>query len=201
MRILPEETVGGRRFVRGEFGGTKRIERGENLLYIDRNGATFHVKEWHHTKRRNTMHWILAMMMNLIFLAAPAAEQNRAPQSWDAKTIAWQKIDADGSKWSVLEGRSDVPGEAFTYAAFIPAGFHEHHWHASDARVAVVQGTLKVSFGETLDLEHLKSYAVGSYLLVPANVKHTMAADEDTIIIGTAVGPWHTHRHEEHAHR
>ena len=147
------------------------------------------------------MHWIMAMMMNLIFLAAPAAEQNRAPQSWDAKTIAWQKIDADGSKWSVLEGRSDVPGEAFTYAAFIPAGFHEHHWHASDARVAVVQGTLKVSFGETLDLEHLKSYAVGSYLLVPANVKHTMAADEDTIIIGTAVGPWHTHRHEEHAHR
>jgi quercetin dioxygenase-like cupin family protein len=41
---------------------------------------------------------------------------------------------------------------------------------------------LKVSFGETLDLEHLKSYPVGTYLFVPANVKHTMAADEDTVI-------------------
>jgi quercetin dioxygenase-like cupin family protein len=147
------------------------------------------------------MEWTMAMLLNLIFLAVPAAEQNKAPQSCNAKTIVWQKIDADGGKSSVLEGRSDVAGEAFTYAAFIPTGFHEHHWHTSDARVAVVQGTLKVSFGETLDLEHLKSYAVGSYLLVPANVKHTMAADEDTIIIGTAVGPWHTHHHEEHEHQ
>src|SRR6267143_181973 len=114
-------------------------------------------------------------------------------RAWDAKTIVWQKVDSDGTKWSVLEGRSDVPGEAFTYAAFVPAGFHEFHSHASDARVAVVQGVLKVSFGETLDLEHLKSYPVGSFLFVPANAKHTMAADEDTIIIGTAVGPWHTH--------
>jgi len=89
-----------------------------------------------------------------------------------------------------------VPGEAFTYAALIPAGHSEHHWHSSDARVAVIQGTLKVSFGETLDLVHLKSYPVGTFLYVPANAKHTMAADVDTIIIGTAVGPWHTHHGE-----
>src|SRR6266850_3066990 len=58
-------------------------------------------------------------------------------RAWDAKTIVWQKVDSDGTKWSVLEGRSDVPGEAFTYAAFVPAGFHEFHSHATDARVAV----------------------------------------------------------------
>ncbi len=146
------------------------------------------------------MLWIIAMMVNLIFMTASPGEQPKVPQSWDAKSIQWQKIDPDGSKWSVLEGRSDMSGEAFTYAAFIPAGFHEHHWHGTDARVVVVQGTLKVSFGETLDLEHLKAYPVGTYLFVPANVKHTMAADEDTIIIGTAAGPWHTGRHSDHAH-
>jgi hypothetical protein len=27
-----------------------------------------------------------------------------------------------------------------------------------------------------------------------------MAADEDTIIIGTAVGPWHTHHPEDQGH-
>jgi hypothetical protein len=91
-----------------------------------------------------------------------------------------------------------VVGEAFTYPAFVPAGFHGFHSHATDARVAVVQNILKVSFGETLDLEHLKTYPVGSFL--PANVKHTMGADEDTIIIGTAVGPWHTHHQEDQHH-
>ena len=46
------------------------------------------------------------------------------------------------------------------------AGFHEHHWHGTDARVVVLQGTLKVSFGETFDLEYLKAYHVGTHLFV-----------------------------------
>jgi quercetin dioxygenase-like cupin family protein len=147
------------------------------------------------------MYWVIALILNLVLLAATVTESTKAPRAWDAKTIVWQQVDSDGTKWSVLEGRSDVVGEAFTYAAVVPAGFHDFHSHATDVRVAVVQGVLKVSFGETLDLEHLKSYPVGSFLFVPANIKHTMAADEDTIIIGTAVGPWHTHhREDQHQH-
>src|SRR5260370_17153996 len=136
-------------------------------------------------------------MMNVVLLAAPVTGPTKAPRAWDAKSIVWQKIDSDGTKWSVLEGQSDVPGEAFTYAAFVPAGFHDFHSHTTDARVAVVQGVLKVSFGEALDLEHLKSYPVGSFLFVPANVKHTMAADKDPITIGTALVPRHT-PHPDH---
>jgi len=144
------------------------------------------------------MHWLIAIIVNLALVALPSGEPTKSPQAWDARSINWQKVDSDGTKWAILEGRSDVPGEAFTYAAFIPAGFHDFHSHGSDARVAVVQGVLKVSFGDTLDLEHLKPYPVGTFLYVPANAKHTMAADEDTIIIGTAAGPWHTHHPEEH---
>ena len=144
------------------------------------------------------MHWLITIIVNLALVALPSGEPTKSPQAWDARSINWQKLDSDGTKWAILEGRSDVPGEAFTYAAFIPAGFHDFHSHGSDARVAVVQGVLKVSFGDTLDLEHLKPYPVGTFLYVPANAKHTMAADEDTIIIGTAAGPWHTHHPEEH---
>jgi len=144
------------------------------------------------------MHWLITIIVNLALVALPSGEPTKSPQAWDARSISWQKVDSDGTKWAILEGRSDVPGEAFTYAAFIPAGFHDFHSHGSDARVAVVQGVLKVSFGDTLDLEHLKPYPVGTFLYVPANAKHTMAADEDTIIIGTAAGPWHTHHPEEH---
>jgi quercetin dioxygenase-like cupin family protein len=152
------------------------------------------------------MRYLLTFVLSLLFTAGmvPQAKENRSPakkpQAWDAKSIEWQEVDADGTKSALLEGRRDVPGEAFTYAFFIPAGYHEHHWHSSDARVAVIQGALKVSFGETLDLEHARAYPAGCFLLVPANVKHTMAADQDTIIIGTATGPWATHRHGEHHH-
>jgi len=148
----------------------------------------------------------LSMLFLGLLMAAGAVPESadrgaaKKPQAWDAKSIEWQQVDPDGTKSALLEGRRDVPGEAFTYAVFIPACYHEHHWHSADARVAVIQGALKVSFGETLDLEHARAYPAGSFLLVPANVKHTMAADEDTILIGTAVGPWSTHRHGEHHH-
>jgi len=152
------------------------------------------------------MRFVLSLILGLAITTGSAPQtansstSTKVPQAWVAKTIQWQDIDKDGTKYALLEGRRDVPGEAFTYAFFIPAGYHEHHWHTSDARVAVIQGALKVNFGETLDLDHMTAYPVGSFLLVPANVKHTMAADVDTIIVGTAVGPWATHRHGEHEH-
>jgi len=135
----------------------------------------------------------------LILLAALSAltlvgQETKGPQGWTAKTIPWQSTSPDWTKWAVLEGKSDVPGQAFTYAAFVPAGYTDHHSHASDARVAVVQGALKVGFGP--NPTHFETYPVGSFLFVPANVEHTMAAYEDTILIGTAVGPWATHHHD-----
>jgi len=151
-------------------------------------------------RKGDSMHWLIAVVLNVIFVTPPAAAQNKVPQAWDAKTIQWQQVDSDGTKWAILEGRSELPGEAFTYAAFVPAGFCNHHRHTTDARVAVVQGTLKVSFGDALDVQSLKPYPAGSFLFVPANVKHTMATDEDTILIGTAFGPWDTHHHERDSH-
>ncbi len=142
------------------------------------------------------MKFVLAM---LILFVAAVAMLAQSQQAWDAKTIVWQDIEPDGTKYALLEGDRNTPGKAFTYAFFIPAGYWEHHWHTQDARVAVVSGALKVSFGEKLDKNGAKAYPAGSYLLVPANVKHSMGADVDTIIIGTAVGPWATHHNENHA--
>ena len=81
----------------------------------------------------------------LLFSVAAFAQ---SPQAWDAKTIVWQDLDHDGTKWAVLEGDKDATDKAFTYAFFIPAGYSEHHWHSQDARVAVILSELKVSFGD-----------------------------------------------------
>ena len=114
-------------------------------------------------------------------------------KAWTPDTITWQELNADGTKYTVLEGRRDVPGEAFTYAFFIPAGVWDSpHSHTAEARVVVVKGNLKLGYGRALDKQSAREFPVGSYLLVPANADHFDGADEDTIIIGTAVGPWKT---------
>src|SRR5260370_8801487 len=90
---------------------------------------------------------VLAML--ILFLTAVAMPA-RSQQAWDAKTIVWQDIEPDGTKYALLEGDRNTSGKAFTYAFFIPAGYWEHHWHTQDARVPVVSGALKVSFAEKL---------------------------------------------------
>ena len=143
---------------------------------------------------------ILTFIIAFTLLAAAQDGRVAGTQShaWTADNIKWQEEYPDGTKYSLLEGSRDIPGKAFTYAFFIPAGYYEHHWHSSDARVAVLSGALRVGYGESLDKSRMQSYGVGSFLLVPANMKHSMGAETDTIIIGTALGPWSTHHNHEH---
>jgi hypothetical protein len=69
-----------------------------------------------------------------------------------------------------VRGNKEEPGKASTYAFFIPAGSTTRQ----DARVAVIAGALRVAIGPTLDEERAKSYPVGTFMLVPANVEHTL---------------------------
>jgi quercetin dioxygenase-like cupin family protein len=149
-------------------------------------------------KEEFEMRATVALLVVFGLMLAAGGQDKSTPQGWTAKTIQWQTTSPDGTKWAVLQGKADVPGEMFTYAAFVPAGYHDRHSHSSDVWVAVAQGTLKISFGN--NQTRFQAYPVGSVLFVPANEEHIMAADEDTILIGTATGPWGTHHHEEHQH-
>ena len=114
--------------------------------------------------------------------------------TWTLDKIQWQEVAADGTKYSLLEGQRDVPGEAFTYAFFIPAGFWDPaHWHTADAWIIVLKGILYLGYGDKHADEKLQAFGVGSYIPVPANAKHFDGSSKDTVIIGTAVGPWATH--------
>lgn len=114
--------------------------------------------------------------------------------AWTPDAIEWQEIGADGTRYALLEGRRDQPGQAFSYAFHIPAGFWDApHSHTADARVFVVSGNLRLAYGDSFDRSATRSFGPGSYVLVPAGAVHYDGADEDTLIIGTAVGPWATH--------
>jgi quercetin dioxygenase-like cupin family protein len=147
---------------------------------------------------------LLVRAVGVFALVAAFAMAQSAPtvKAWDATNITWQSTDQDGTKHAVLEGNKNAPGKAFTYAAFVSAGSWDRHTHShnQDARVAVVSGALLLAVGPNPDKKGAQSYPAGSFVFVPANVEHTMGADVDTIIIGTAVGPWMTHDNPEPHH-
>jgi hypothetical protein len=119
--------------------------------------------------------------------------QAAAAAAWSPASISWDRVNPDGTKFALLEGVRDQAGVRFSYAFFIPAGvWDQAHWHTADARVFVAQGSLQFGYGDTLDRQQAKAYPVGSYLIVPAGARHFDGANEDTLIFGTATGPWST---------
>jgi quercetin dioxygenase-like cupin family protein len=114
------------------------------------------------------------------------------PLSTTINGIEWEQENTDGTKSATLVG-SREPGVTFTYAFFIPAGLWDQpHTHAADAHLVVAQGELMLGYGGKLDHSAADRHPVGSFLYVPAGAVHYDGADQDTVLLGTAVGPWTT---------
>ena len=136
---------------------------------------------------------VAAMAAAVSTASAALADDLPQRQGWTPNGIAWQTQGADGTRFALLEGVRDKPGTAFSYAFFIPAGVWDApHSHSVTARVFVARGTLRIGYGASADTSRAVSYPADSYVIVPANAVHYDGADEDTVIIGTATGPWST---------
>jgi quercetin dioxygenase-like cupin family protein len=145
---------------------------------------------------------VVAVLLVSLLGSLAVAQSTLTAQVWDAASITWQITYADGTKYAVLEGDKNAPGKTFTYAVFVAAGSWDHftHSHNQDARIAVVSGALRLAIGPSPDKAGSKNYPAGSFVYIPANLEHTMGADVDTIIIGSALGPWKTHDNDEPHH-
>lgn len=116
------------------------------------------------------------------------------PISVELQDIAWDTVYEDGTRSSTLAGSRD-PGVIFSYAFFIPAGVYDGpHRHSSDVHLTVAAGELRLGYGEKFDLAKTRGFSQGAFLWVPAGAAHFDGADQDTVIIGTAQGPWTTER-------
>lgn len=114
------------------------------------------------------------------------------PQAFTVDDIPWETAHEDGTKSATLIGTRE-PGVMFTYAFFIPAGvFDAPHSHIADAHLHVAKGELRLGYGNSFAQEDTNAYPTGSFLWVPAGAVHFDGANEDTVLIGTATGPWDT---------
>ena len=106
-------------------------------------------------------------------------------------TIPWAQEDEDGTRSAVIDGQRGVG--TYTYAFFMPAGFwDEAHSHAADVRLVVLSGALLLTTDGAHGRQAATGYPAGTWLFVPRGHVHADGADQPTIIVGTATGPWST---------
>lgn len=112
--------------------------------------------------------------------------------STSVETIEWQDANPDGTKSATVVGTREA-GVAFSYALFIPAGVWDApHSHLAAAHLVVARGELRLGYGSEFDREAVGIFPAGSFLYVPAGAVHFDGAERDTVLLGTAVGPWST---------
>lgn len=108
------------------------------------------------------------------------------------ENIVWDQTNPDGTRSATLVG-DRKPGMTFTYAFFIPSGVWDTpHSHSADAHLVVARGELRLGHGRSFDRDAVTCYPAGSFLYIPGDAVHFDGAEEETVLLGTAVGPWST---------
>jgi hypothetical protein len=94
-----------------------------------------------------------------------------------------------GSQMALLEGD---PAKSGPYAvrAKLPDGYKiPPHWHPTDEKIVVLQGTLGMGFGEKFDPAAGHELPVGSYVVAPKEMRHFVWVKGETIIQVSGLGP------------
>lgn len=96
-----------------------------------------------------------------------------------------------GAQLAVLEGDPAMAGAPFAIRLKVPDGYKvAPHWHPTDERVIVMQGTMMLGLGDKVDMPSMHTLTAGAYAKMPAKTNHYAAAKGETIFQVYGTGPF-----------
>ena len=98
-----------------------------------------------------------------------------------------------GAQVAQVFGDASKPGAFVTRIRFPDGHKVAPHYHPVQENVTVLQGTLMIGIGDTMDTSKMISLPAGSFVSIPRNVHHYGMAKGDTIIQLNDAGPWSMH--------
>jgi quercetin dioxygenase-like cupin family protein len=96
-----------------------------------------------------------------------------------------------GAQLAVLDGDPSKPGVAFAVRVKFPDGYRvPPHWHPTDEKVLVLQGSLGLGVGDKFDQAAGQVLPTGSYASMPKRLRHYAWANGETEIQISGIGPF-----------
>ena len=95
-----------------------------------------------------------------------------------------------GAQVAVLSGAMDKPGPYVARLKLPDGAKLGPHYHADTESVTVLQGTLLVGIGDSMDPAKMAALPAGSLVVIPAGVHHYAMAKGETIVQLNGVGPF-----------
>ena len=130
--------------------------------------------------------------MAIVALAASSAHADSSmmgassmkPLIYTPTSIKWMPGTGEmkGLKVAVLEGDPSKNGP-WTIRIDLPAATKfPVHYHADTERVTVISGAFLAAIGTKYDASKLMTFPAGSYLVIPAGVRHFAATKSECVI-------------------
>jgi quercetin dioxygenase-like cupin family protein len=104
--------------------------------------------------------------------------------------LKWMPI-IKGCEIAVIEGNLDSEGQPFVARFHCSDGAKTPpHWHPTDENLTVLKGTFLVGTGESFDESKLQAMNLGSYMMMPKEMRHFGMAKGDLILQVHGIGPF-----------
>ena len=95
-----------------------------------------------------------------------------------------------GAQMALLSGNPGEPGP-FVLRVKLPAGYViRPHWHPTDENLTVLSGEIKAGMGDTVDQKSIHTMAAGAFARMPANMRHYVVVDTDSVVQVHGTGPF-----------
>jgi quercetin dioxygenase-like cupin family protein len=95
-----------------------------------------------------------------------------------------------GAKMAVLDGDPNKAG-SFTIRMKAPTGYKiAPHTHPTAERVTVISGSFKIGMGDKLDDASAQEMGPGSFVMLPAGMKHFATSSTESVIQINSEGPF-----------
>lgn len=126
----------------------------------------------------------------------PAKRPVRGASAITPEAMKWEATGPmypSGSRVALLAGNPTRPVAYAVRVRVAEASIDEPHWHATDVQITVLQGVLLLGVGDAFDETKLQKYGPGSFLLIPAGLRHFMSFQPDTEYQMQGIGPLMSH--------
>lgn len=125
--------------------------------------------------------------------ASPATFAQDAHTMIPGDAVQWgagPPILPKGSQIAVLHGDPGKEGPFVIRLRFPSGAVAAPHWHPTAELVTILQGTLFIGMGETIDRAKAQRLDAGGFAALPAKLPHYAWADGETVIEVHGVGPF-----------
>jgi quercetin dioxygenase-like cupin family protein len=92
---------------------------------------------------------------------------------------------------AIMDGDPKKAGSPYTMRLKLPDGYTiPLHWHPDTERLTILSGTIMFGVGDTMDRSKTTALGPGSYVVIPAYVRHWVTAKGATIFQVSGVAPF-----------